>query len=650
MNLLRRQARLGLLALLIMIAPLTVLAQNEETIRIDGSRIVAGIVEPLSEAYAEETGANIDLEISGTSSGITRLCAGDIDIATAARPITRAEADACAENGVEWVEVLLGYDALAVIANPLFSFAECLTLGDLSTVMGPGAANTVTNWSQVRSQWEATPFVIYAPPTSDTTFNLLDTLLPGDGLRSDLNTQENIDDLINLVAEDVAGIGFAPLSAVMASDANVLIIALDDLSGNGCVMPEQSTLENNTYPAARGLYLYVNADSLEQDTVSGLVNFILGDAGREAIADNGFVTLSDSLAEQVQTNVADRVTGRQFSKGEPLYTIALDVSGSVTAETSPAAFQVLDNVSDELTGAYTGIESTVTAFGNPAAYRKLCNGEVDLASVTRTPTEEEAGVCEENGVSLWEVPLGNLAVVMLVPAEADFAACLTTEQVANLWQLQDEDTVTNWNQLGEDFPDLDLTIFLPQDGQSWTDFILFQTSGQILNPRRDALEKDNDALYRAAATANIEGAATYVTFAEYTTIDSDVMAVAIDAGDGCVEPSLETIRDGSYVLSRPVFLQINQAALARPEVQAVVWYTLRDSSASLLEDADVILLDTDVFEGYRETAVEYFVEAEAAAEAQTETESAPTEEPTPAEEGTGSTSDATPEATAESAQ
>jgi len=77
MSLFRRQAWIGLLALVILLAPLAVLAQ-EDAVSIDGSRIVASLVEPVANAYTEQTGTAVNLEISGTNNGLSRLCAGEI--------------------------------------------------------------------------------------------------------------------------------------------------------------------------------------------------------------------------------------------------------------------------------------------------------------------------------------------------------------------------------------------------------------------------------------------------------------------------------------------------------------------------------------------------------------------------------------------
>ena len=134
-----------------------------------------------------------------------------------------------------------------------------------------------------------------------------------------------------------------------------------------------------------------------------------------------------------------------------------------------------------------------------------------------------------------------------------------------------------------------------------------------------------------------------MTFQEYQDVTSDVMLVAVDAGDGCVAPALDTIRDGSYALSNPVTLVANQAALARTEVQSFVWYLLRPQSLSDLSGMGLIPLDDATLTGYDEQVVSLFADAEAAAAV---LEAQPTAEPT-AEATVEPTIEATVEATTE---
>lgn len=626
MPLLRRQAYLSLLVVVIALTPLTVLAQ-ETPIRVDGSRIVADIVEPVSAA----AGVAINLEISGTGTGLQRLCAGEIDLANAARPITRAEEEACAASGVDWVEVPLGYDALAVVSNPAITTVQCVTFGELASLFGPGAAGTTT-LNAVNPAWGEGAIKLYSPAAGSAAYNLLDTLLPGDGLRTDLTVQADPAALLSQIAEDPEGIGIIPLSALESTEAEVTTIALDDLSGAGCVAPSAAALADGSYPAASGLYVYVNAAALEREEVNTLLTALIGADGQAAVAAAGFVTLAEDTASRAAENVASVATGRQFSKGEPLYTIALDVAGTVTAEAAADAYSALTRLTIAFKQDYEGITINTTGYGNAAAYRKLCNGEVDLALVTRPASVEETAACADNTTTLWEAPLGHRALVMVVPEAAEFAACLTSDQVAALWSVRDGASVTNWNELGEDFPDLPVTIFLPRSAQNQTDFLLNRVSDELLQPRTDALQENSDALYRAAATANVEGAIAYMTYDEFLKSEAAVIPVAVDSGNGCVRPSLETIRDGSYALALLITLVVREQALARPEVQAVTWYAVRDTAASLLADTGVIPLEPAVFTVYQADVVARFAAAEAAAAA-----AQPTETPEPTTEATEAT-------------
>ena len=213
MNFPRRQALFCLLALTILAAPLLVLAQ-QETILVRGSQLVSTVVGPLSDAYQGQSGAAVTVEITGTDTGLADLCSGEIDIAMAARPITRAEEAACAENDVQWVEVPLGSNALVVIANPAFTFVDCLTFPQLAALWGPSAANTTTIWDQINPDWGAMSFVPYAPPQGSAAYGLLDDLLPGDGLRADATIEGDPQTLVSRVTEDVAGVGLVPWNAV----------------------------------------------------------------------------------------------------------------------------------------------------------------------------------------------------------------------------------------------------------------------------------------------------------------------------------------------------------------------------------------------------------------------------------------------------
>ena len=107
----------------------------------DIKAVGSGIVEPPLSALvtASETETNISIEVTGTNTGFEQFCAGEADITTATRAITGNEVNACAENDIAPLALVIGQDILAFIANPDTQIAACLTGAELSTIYAPSA-------------------------------------------------------------------------------------------------------------------------------------------------------------------------------------------------------------------------------------------------------------------------------------------------------------------------------------------------------------------------------------------------------------------------------------------------------------------------------------------------------------------------------
>jgi phosphate transport system substrate-binding protein len=71
--------------------------------------------------------------------------------------------------------------------------------------------------------------------------------------------------------------------------------------------------------------------------------------------------------------------------------------------------------------------------------------------------------------------------------------------------------------------------------------------------------------------AGDEGGLGYFGFSYYEANQDKLALVGVDAGDGCVRPSAETVQDGTYKpLARPLYMYPSSKSLAKPEVKAFV--------------------------------------------------------------------------------
>ena len=124
------------------------------TLKLDGSSTVYPIAEATAEEFQKSNpAARVTVGISGTGGGFKKFCVGETDISNASRPIKPTEVELCAQNKIDYIELPIAYDGLAVVVNPKNNWADCVTVAELKKMWEPEAQGKVTKWSQVRDGW-----------------------------------------------------------------------------------------------------------------------------------------------------------------------------------------------------------------------------------------------------------------------------------------------------------------------------------------------------------------------------------------------------------------------------------------------------------------------------------------------------------------
>ncbi len=148
-------------------------------ILIDGSSTVFPITQAVAEEFtAVHPNVNISVGVSGTGGGFKKFCPGETMISDASRPIKDKEKALCEENGVNYLEVQVGIDALSVVVPTSNDWATCLTTAELTSIWG--ADSTITNWSQVRAGFPDVALDLYGPGTDSGTFDFFNEELTED--------------------------------------------------------------------------------------------------------------------------------------------------------------------------------------------------------------------------------------------------------------------------------------------------------------------------------------------------------------------------------------------------------------------------------------------------------------------------------------
>ena len=296
------------------IEPTPDIANLSGTILVDGSSTVGPITQRVAEAFSEESpNVNVDVQISGTGGGFKRFCVGETDISDASRPIKASEIEVCNDNGIEYIEIPVAFDGIAVLTNIENEFLNCLTVPELLAVWEPNAANTITNWQQIRSGFPEQDLNLYGPGTDSGTYDYFTEAIVGtEGeSRMDFFGSEDDYELVDGIAEDVGGLGFFGLSYYDENRDRLRLVAIDN--GQGCVEPNTETVARGLYqPLSRPLFIYINRTHInDNQTISAFVDFYLSNAP-ELVDDVGYIPLTDTLYELAQQRYETQTTGSVF--------------------------------------------------------------------------------------------------------------------------------------------------------------------------------------------------------------------------------------------------------------------------------------------------------------------------------------------------
>ncbi len=235
--------------------------------RVDGSSTVF----PITEAVAEEFGiehpeVHVAVAFSGTGGGMKKLIAKEIGLAGASRPIKAEELEATKAAGVEFIELPVAYDALAVVVHPENTWAESLTIDELRIAWEPGAQNVVKSWSQIRPGFPDEPLGLYGPGVDSGTYDYFTEAVCGEegASRGDFQASEDDNVLVQGVSNDPAALGFFGMAYLTQNEGLVKAVAIDDGNpdnGDGPQAPTKDNVINGVYrPLSRPLFIYVNVD------------------------------------------------------------------------------------------------------------------------------------------------------------------------------------------------------------------------------------------------------------------------------------------------------------------------------------------------------------------------------------------------------
>ncbi len=269
------------------------LVGTAELIRVDGSSTVFPITEAVAEEFGKQAKAKVIVGISGTGGGFQRFCRRDTDINDASRPIKQKEIDACREGGVQYIELKIAFDGLAVVVNKENNWVDYLTVAELKKIWEPSGQNVMIKWNQVRSAFPDKELQLFGPGTDSGTFDYFTEVINGQASssRGDYMASEDDNVLVEGVASNAGGLGYLGLAYYKENIEKLRVVPIKNGDGSPITPSKDTVLSGEYTPLSRPLFIYVNKDSLKnKSAVKGFVEYYLKNAATLA-QEVGFIPL-----------------------------------------------------------------------------------------------------------------------------------------------------------------------------------------------------------------------------------------------------------------------------------------------------------------------------------------------------------------------
>lgn len=289
-------------------------ASARDRIQITGSSTVFPFTTAVAERFGQKTGKTPIVESTGTGGGMKLFCSGvgvqHPDVTNASRRITQSELAECTKNGVQPIEIKMGFDGI-VLANSKAAPAVSVTLeqlylalaAEIPNAQGQLVANPNKNWSDIAANLPNKKIeVLGPPPTSGTrdSFNELGLLegckfaqkrtgakidnrkcmqVRADGVFIEAGENDNI--IVQKLVANPQSYGVFGYSFLEENQDKIQGAKVDNLE------PSTDAIQSGKYAMARSMFVYVKKNHI--GVVPGIAEFVAEYVSEASFGDDGYL-------------------------------------------------------------------------------------------------------------------------------------------------------------------------------------------------------------------------------------------------------------------------------------------------------------------------------------------------------------------------
>ena len=243
----------------------------------------------VAQAWAENYGTvdpSVAVAVSGGGSGtgISAMINGTVDIANSSRAMRESELEEARVRGIEPIEHVVGFDALAVFLHP-DNPIDAISAGQLSQIYAEGGA--YETWSQlgvsVPGCGSDEIVRVSRQNNSGTYAYFQEAVLASAEFKLGSRDMNGSSEVVDLVANTPCAIGYSGLAY---ATEEVEMPCVSSTEGGDCVSPSVESAVDGTYPIARPLLMYTAGEP--SGMIKEYMDWIFTEEAQCIILDKGY--------------------------------------------------------------------------------------------------------------------------------------------------------------------------------------------------------------------------------------------------------------------------------------------------------------------------------------------------------------------------
>ena len=262
--------------------------------------------------------------------------------------------------------------------------------------------------------------------------------------------------------------------------------------------------------------------------------------------------------------------------------------GNIVIDGSSTVYPITEIVAEEFSIVNPKIRISIAESGTGGGMKKFIEGEIDIVNASRKIKDSELEQAKNNGIDAQELIVANDGISVIVSKDNDFVTNLTKEELSHIFRY--DNPALYWSDVREGFPNELIKVYTPGTASGTFEFFTEVVNGKAKVQREDAIVSEDDNIL----VKGISGDKYSIGYFGYSYYESNKDKINLLSIDNVI-PSMQTINDESYLLSRPLRIYFDKNDLDREEINEFLKFYLLNSG-TLSEEVNLVRLSDKDYE------------------------------------------------------